>query len=36
MRNTIAVAGFAAIVIGAFALAAWKTSQYRAEFPGLF
>jgi membrane associated rhomboid family serine protease len=36
MRNTIAVAGFAAIVIGAFALAAWKTAQYRAEFPGLF
>jgi membrane associated rhomboid family serine protease len=35
-RTTIAVAGFAALALGALALAAWRTAQYRADLPGLF
>ena len=35
-RTAIAVAGFAALSIGALALAAWRTAQYRADFPSLF
>jgi len=36
MRTAIAVGGFAAITVGALALAAWKTAQYRTEFPAFF
>jgi membrane associated rhomboid family serine protease len=35
-RVAIAVAGFAALTVGALALAAWRTAQYRSDFPGLF
>ena len=35
-RIAIAVAGFAALTVGALALAAWRTAQYRSDFPGLF
>ena len=35
MRVAISVAGFAALTVAALALAAWRTAQYRAEFPGL-
>jgi len=35
-RAVVALAGFAAIAIGALALAAWRTAQYRADFPALF
>lgn len=34
-RAAIAVAGFAALTVAALALAAWRTAQYRTEFPGL-
>ena len=36
MRTAIAVGGFAALTVGALALAAWKTAQYRTEFPVFF
>jgi len=36
MRTAIAVGGFAAITVGALVLAAWKTAQYRTEFPAFF
>jgi membrane associated rhomboid family serine protease len=35
-RTVVAIVGFAAIAIGALALAAWRTAQYRADFPALF
>lgn len=35
-RTFVAIAGFAAIVVGAFALAAWRTSQLQADFPSMF
>jgi membrane associated rhomboid family serine protease len=35
-RVAIAVAGFAALTVGALALAAWRTAQYRGDFPGMF
>jgi membrane associated rhomboid family serine protease len=35
-RTAIAVAGFAMIVVGALVLAAWRTAQYRSDFPQLF
>ncbi len=34
-RTAISVAGFAALTVAALALAAWRTAQYRADFPGL-
>ena len=34
-RTAVAVFGFLALVVGAFALAAWKTAQYRSDFPGI-
>ncbi len=34
-RVAIAIAGFAALTVGALALAAWRTAQYRSDFPGL-
>ena len=36
MRTAVAVAGFGAITVGSLVLAAWRTAQYRADFPGLF
>jgi membrane associated rhomboid family serine protease len=36
MRAAVTVAGFAALAVGAFVLAAWKTAQYRDAFPGIF
>jgi membrane associated rhomboid family serine protease len=35
-RTAVTVAGFAALTLGALALAAWRTAQLRADFPGLF
>ena len=35
MRTAIAIAGFAALAVGALVLAAWKTAQYRDAFPGV-
>ncbi len=35
-RTAIAVAGFVGLTVAALALAAWRTAQYRADFPGLF
>ncbi|MDH4113426.1 MAG: rhomboid family intramembrane serine protease [Actinomycetota bacterium] len=35
-RTAIVVAGFVALAIAALALAAWRTAQYRADFPSLF
>jgi hypothetical protein len=35
-RIAVAVAGFAALAVGALALAAWRTAQYRSDFPALF
>jgi membrane associated rhomboid family serine protease len=35
-RAAVAVAGFAALTVAAFALAAWRTAQLRADFPALF
>lgn len=34
-RTIVAVCGFVALVVGAFALAAWKTARYRELIPGL-
>lgn len=34
-RTAVAVAGFAALVVGAFVLAAWKTTQYRDALAGI-
>ena len=34
-RTVVAVGGFVALTVGAFALAAWKTSQYREAFQGV-
>ncbi|MGH2539675.1 MAG: rhomboid family intramembrane serine protease [Actinomycetota bacterium] len=34
-RTAVAIGGFIGLVVVAFALAAWKTAWYRAEFPGL-
>ena len=34
-RTAVAIIGFLSIVVGAFALAAWKTAQYRSDFPGI-
>jgi membrane associated rhomboid family serine protease len=34
-RTIVAVGGFVALVVGAFALAAWRTAQYRELLPGL-
>ncbi|HEX7246670.1 MAG TPA: rhomboid family intramembrane serine protease [Actinomycetota bacterium] len=34
-RTTVAVAGFVALAVGAFVLAAWKTAQYREALPGI-
>jgi membrane associated rhomboid family serine protease len=35
-RAVVALVGFTGIVVGAFALAAWRTAQYRTDFPALF
>ena len=35
MRTAIAVAGFVTLTVAALGLAAWRTAQYRTEFPGL-